>query len=166
MGFSQGREKVAQLFRQFTGPVPPCPCPVRNCRPGPWRRGCTWSAGRVWIATDAATGISLRAHQRLTLLFRWDGQKLHCFHIHISNPYEEMKEGGRGLPTPDGPAVLLYLQEQIEAQKQQIAQQTALLERLSFEDSLTGTFNRNKYNQLLERGWDHHLASWGWPALT
>lgn len=159
--FSQGREKVAQLFRQFTGPVPPCTLSGEELQAWAVAPGVYLVAGRVWIATDAATGISLRAHQRLTLLFRWDGQKLHCFHIHISNPYEEMKEGDVGFPLQMARQSCLYLQEQIEAQKQQIAQQTALLERLSFEDSLTGTFNRNKYNQLLERGWDHHLAQLG-----
>ncbi|HIW94018.1 MAG TPA: GGDEF domain-containing protein [Candidatus Flavonifractor merdipullorum] len=43
-----------------------------------------------------------------------------------------------------------YLQEQIEAQKRQIAAQTATLQRMSFEDALTGVYNRNKFNQVVD----------------
>ena len=159
--FSQGREKVAQLFRQFTGQVPPCTLSGEELQAWAVAPGVYLVAGRVWIATDAATGISLRAHQRLTLLFRWDGQKLHCFHIHISNPYEEMQEGDVGFPLQMARQSCLYLEEQIALQKEKIARQTAQLERLSYHDGLTGAFNRNKYNQLLEQHWDQSLSSLG-----
>lgn len=122
---------------------------------------CHLPAGRVWIATDASTGISLRVHQRVTLLFRWDGAQLRCFHIHISNPYEEMQEGDVGFPLQMARQSCLYLEEQIALQKEKIARQTAQLERLSYHDGLTGAFNRNKYNQLLEQHWDQSLSSLG-----
>ena len=115
----------------------------------------------MWIATDASTGISLRVHQRVTLLFRWDGAQLRCFHIHISNPYEEMQEGDVGFPLQMARQSCLYLEEQIALQKEKIARQTAQLERLSYHDGLTGAFNRNKYNQLLEQHWDQSLSSLG-----
>ena len=41
-GFSQGREKVAQLFRQFTGPVPPCPLSGEELQAWAVAPGCTW----------------------------------------------------------------------------------------------------------------------------
>lgn len=158
---SHGRDQVAGLFRQFPCQVPPCTLSEEEFQVRPVAPDVYLVTGRVWIATDAATGISLRAHQRFTLLFRWDGAQLHCLHIHISNPYEEMQEGDVGFPFQMARQSYLYLQEQIEAQKQQIAQQTALLERLSYQDGLTGAYNRNKYNQLLEQGWDRHLAQLG-----
>ena len=159
--YAHGREQVAARFRQFTGQVPPCTLSDEDFQAWMAAPGVYLAAGRVWIATDAATGISLRVHQRVTLLFRWDGEQLRCFHIHISNPYEEMKEGDVGFPLQMARQSCLYLQEQIDLQKEKIARQTALLERLSYHDGLTGVFNRNKYNQLLEQQWDQSLASLG-----
>lgn len=46
-----------------------------------------------------------------------------------------------------------YLQEQIEKQKEQIRDQTAMLLRMSYEDSLTGVYNRNKFNEIMEPDW-------------
>lgn len=39
-----------------------------------------------------------------------------------------------------------YLHKCIDEHKSKIEEQTRLLEKLSFEDSLTGLFNRNKFN--------------------
>ena len=41
----------------------------------------------------------------------------------------------------------LVFAETLEIQKQLLEKQTSALKRLSFEDSLTGLFNRNKFNQ-------------------
>ena len=114
--YAQGREAVAARFRQFAGLVPPCTLSEEEFQalmPAP---GVYLAAGRVWIATDASTGISLRVHQRVTLLFRWDGAQLRCFHIHISTPYEEMQEGDVGFPLRMARQSCLYLEEQIALQ--------------------------------------------------
>lgn len=104
----------------------------------------------MWIATAPSTGISLRVHQRVTTVFRQTEQDLRCCHIHISNPYEEMVDDDVGFPVKLARQSYQYLQEQIEAQKRQIAAQTATLQRMSFEDALTGVYNRNKFNQVVD----------------
>lgn len=107
-------------------------------------------AGRLWIATDPATGIALRVHQRFTLVFRWTDTGPTCCHIHISNPYSEMTEEDVGFPLKMARQSYQYLQEQIADQKKQLEEQTLLLRRLSYEDTLTGLYNRNKFNQILQ----------------
>lgn len=163
--YASGRDKVAEIFRQFAGKVPRCnltglESQVMQVGPDVWL-----FSGRVWISTDSSTQISLRAHQRITFLFRRRGEEMLCCHIHVSNPYEDMKAEDLGFPLQMAQQSSLYLQEQIELQKQKIAQQTALLERLSFEDSLTGVYNRNRYNQLLDTDWDRQADQLGIACL-
>ena len=145
-----GREVVADIFRQFAGQVPRCNLSGENLRvlalaPQVWL-----CCGRLWIATDASTGIGLRAHQRVSLIFRRRGGRLLCCHIHISNPYQEMREGDVGFPAQVARQSYLYMQEMLDAQRRQIEEQTALLERMSYEDSLTGLYNRNKFSQMAQ----------------
>ena len=78
--------------------------------------------GRLWIATDASTQISLRVHQRITTAFRWRDGQPRCCHIHISNPYSEMAEDDVGFPTKMAQQSYQYLQERIKAQREQIRQ--------------------------------------------
>ena len=145
-----GKAAVAEIFRKFVGQVPRCNVSDEEYHAiciAPDAYVCT---GRMWIATDPSTQISLRVHQRITTVFRWvDGQP-RCCHIHISNPYAEMSQEDVGFPTKMAQQSYQYLQEQIEAQKRQIAAQTAILQRMSYEDTLTGLYNRNRFNQLLE----------------
>ena len=145
-----GKAAVAETFRRFAGQVPRCNISDEEYHAiciAPDAYVCT---GRMWIATDPSTQISLRVHQRITTVFRWvDGQP-RCCHVHISNPYTEMSREDVGFPTKMAQQSYQYLQEQIEAQKRQIAAQTAILQRMSFEDTLTGLYNRNRFNQLLE----------------
>ena len=54
-----------------------------------------------------------------------------------------------------------YLQEQIEAQKRQLAAETAVLQRMSFEDTLTGLHNRNKFNQVIQEKMNGHAEQIG-----
>lgn len=44
------------------------------------------------------------------------------------------------------------LREQLAAQKKRIEAQTLLLQQISFKDSLTGMYNRNKFSQDLREG--------------
>lgn len=159
--YAVGTQTVTGIFRQFAGMVPKCVISdehydVMQVAPGVYV--CT---GRVWISTDPSTQICLRVHQRITTVSRVVDGRLRCCHIHISNPYEEMMEGDVGFPTQMANQSFQYLQEQIEAQKKQIAAQTELLQRLSFEDSLTGVYNRNKFMQLFSPHTDLQPAQLG-----
>lgn len=147
--FAVGRETVSSIFRKFVGLVPKCNITdevyhVIQITPESYL-----CSGRMWITTDTSTQISLRVHQRITTVFRWTDDHPRCCHIHISNPYEEMTEEEIGFPTKMAQQSLQYLKEQIAAQKVQIEKQTAILRRLSYEDALTGLYNRNKFNQVL-----------------
>lgn len=148
--FAAGRDGVADIFRTFSGQVPRCVISDEEYRAIPVAPDTYLCAGRMWIATDASTRIALRVHQRITTIFRWvDGRPL-CCHIHVSNPYAEMSEEDVGFPTKMARQSFQYLQEQIQAQRRQIRQQTAALRRMSYEDSLTGVYNRNRFNLLTE----------------
>ena len=55
-----------------------------------------------------------------------------------------------GFPTQMGQHTYEYLHQCIDEYKKTIKEQTEILKRLSFEDSLTGLFNRNKFNLTME----------------
>ena len=144
--YAAGRETVAGIFRQFQGQVPKCHISGEEYQAIPLGPEVCLCTGRMWIATDASTPISLRVHQRITTIYRWVDGAPFCCHIHISNPYREMVEEDMGFPTAMARASYLYLQEQLAAQ-------TALLQRMSYEDSLTGRYTRNKCTEVLARDW-------------
>ncbi len=154
-------ETTANTFRQFAGKVPLCNISDEHydvLLVAPDVFLCT---GRLWIATDPSTNIYLRVHQRITALFRWTETGFRCHHIHISNPYSEMVESDIGFPTKFSRETYTYLQEQIDSQKKNIEHQTNILRRMSFEDSLTGLCNRNKFNQILDSWQDEHSSPLG-----
>lgn len=145
--YATGTETVAGILRQFTGRVPKCNLwdeqyDVMEIVPDVYL--CT---GRLWVATDPSTNMYLRVHQRIATIFRWAHERMYCCHIHISNPYSEMHEEDVGFPTQMGEQSCQYMQESIEKHKKQLEAETRMLERMSFEDLLTGLFNRNKYHQ-------------------
>lgn len=145
--YAVGRETVTNIFRQFQGGIPKCNISdeeydVIEITPEVFL--CT---GRMWITTDPSTNMYLRVHQRITAAFRWIGDSARCCHIHISNPYMEMSSNEIGFPSQMGQQSYEYLQQCILEQKKQIHEQTAMLKRMSYEDSLTGLYNRNKFDQ-------------------
>lgn len=144
-----GGAHVASIFRNFSHKLPACHISEEEYRVQTIAPGAYLCSGRMWIATDAATLISLRVHQRISALFRLADGRLRCCHVHISNPYDDM-HGDVGFPVKMAQQSYQYLQEQLEIQKQHIAAQTALLEKLSYEDSLTGLYNRNKFNAVMD----------------
>ena len=144
--YTVGTEAVSDIFRKFAGMVPKCSIwdeeyHVIDVSPDVYI--CT---GRAWIATDPSTNIYLCVHQRITAVFHWIDGTPYCCHIHISNPYSEMTQQDIGFPTQIGQHTYEYLHKCIEEHKSNIEEQTKLLEKLSFEDLLTGLFNRNKFN--------------------
>ena len=148
--YEVGTEKISGIFRQFVGMVPKCNIwneeyHVIDISPDVYI--CT---GRAWIATDPSTSIYLCVHQRITAVFRWADGTPRCCHIHISNPYSEMTQEDVGFPTQMGQHTYEYLHQCIDEYKRKIKEQTEILKRLSFEDSLTGLFNRNKFNHAMQ----------------
>ena len=144
--YNVGTETIAGIFRQFVNMIPKCNIwdeeyDVVDVSPDVYV-----CSGRAWIATDPSANIYLRVHQRITAVFRWEDHTSRCCHIHISNPYSEMTQQDVGFPAPMGRYTYEYLQKCIDEYKAKIEEQTKLLEKLRFEDSLTGLFNRNKFN--------------------
>lgn len=150
--YAAGRETVAGIFRQFAGQVPRCNISGEEYDVLPLAPGVWLCSGRLWVETDASTGICLRVHQRFTMVFRQAGGRLRCCHIHISNPYGEMTEEDVGFPTGMARQSYQYLLEQMEKQRRQIEAQTDQLRRMSYEDSLTGVYNRNKFHEVMNAG--------------
>lgn len=148
--YAVGKQKVTDIFRQFAGMVPRCMISQEEFDVIDITPEVSICSGRLWIQTDPSVNMYLRVHQRTTVVYRWEGDEPRCCHIHISNPYSEMMEGDVGFPTQMGNQSYEYPQECINKQKKQIEAYTALLERLSFKDLLTGVFNRNKFENLVE----------------
>lgn len=147
--YAVGAQTVADIFRQFQGEIPKCNLSDEEYEVSQITSDVYLCSGRVWIATDPSTGICLRVHQRFTFVFRFSGDEARCCHIHISNPYAEMTPDDIGFPIKMAQLSYEYFQEQISIQKRQIEEQASNLLRMSFEDSLTGLFNRNKFNLML-----------------
>lgn len=159
--FAVGTEKVSKIFRQFTGLIPKCNITEEEYEVMEIVPDVYLCVGRVWIVTDPSTNIYLRVHQRITTVFRWIGDHARCCHIHISNPYEDMAEEDIGFPTKIGHQSYLYLQECVAEQKKKIEEQNVLLKKLSFEDSQTGLFNRNKFNDTIDNFDNNNITSLG-----
>lgn len=149
--WAAGGDTVREIFRQFAGQVPKCTVREEEFKALQIAENAYLCTGRMWIETDASTQISLRVHQRITTVFRVVDGRLRCCHLHISNPYGEMADEDVGFPTRMAEQSYRYLQEQVEAQKQRLADQTEQLRRMSYEDRLTGLHNQNKFNEMRGR---------------
>lgn len=148
--YAVGAENAVAVFRQFAGKVPRCLVTDEHYDAIRIADGVWICTGQYWVQTDPSTEIFLRVHQRITAVFKTAGDdSFRCSHIHISNPYSEMTESDVGFPTQMANHTREYLREQIAAQKKLIDKQTQLLIRLSFRDTMTGLYNRNKFNQVL-----------------
>lgn len=143
--YAMEAETVIGIFRQFAGQVPKCNISEEQYHVLQIAPDAYLCSGRMWIATDPSTQISLRVHQRITMIFRRSNGIFRCCHIHISNPYTEMTEEDVGFPHKMAQQSYQYLQEQIDQQKKQIESQSAALQQMIYEDFLTGVYNRNKF---------------------
>ena len=148
--YATGTDNISGIFRQFAGMVPKCNIWNEEYHVIDISPDVFICSGRAWIATDPSTGIYLRAHQRITAVFRWADDAPRCCHIHISNSYSEMTQEDVGFPTQIGQYTYEYLNQCIEEYKRKIKEQTEILKKLSFEDSLTGLYNRNKFNHTMQ----------------
>lgn len=163
--YSVGTETISGIFRQFVNKVPKCNIWDEEYNVVDASPDVYICSGRAWIATDPSTNIYLCAHQRITAVFRWVDGSPRCCHIHISNPYSEMTQQDVGFPTQVGQYTYEYLHKCIDEHKRKIEEQTKLLEKLSFEDSLTGLFNRNKFNLDMQDFEKRRLSRLGVAAI-
>ena len=147
--FAAEPHKVMELFRSMKGVVPKCRLSQERYHVLPLSPDIYLCSAVYWLETDPSTKMFLRVHQRLTLVFRYMEDRPWCCHLHVSNSYSEMAEGEVGFPAKMGQLSYQYLQEQIDAQSARIQSQTAILKRVLLRDSLTGMYNRHKFNQVL-----------------
>ena len=128
--YAVGTRRVTEIFRQFKGKVPPCRISGEEYNVQPISQEVFLCTGRLWITTDPSSHMCLRVHQRISALFRWEGQGPRCCHLHISNPYSAMSDGEVGFPSKIGQQSYEYLQECIAAQNSLIEAQAAELESI------------------------------------
>lgn len=128
--YAVGPRRVAEIFRQFKGKIPPCRISGEEYDVQPVSQEIYLCTGRLWITTDPSSHMCLRVHQRISALFRWEGQGPRCCHLHISNPYTAMSDGEIGFPSKIGQQSYEYLQECIAAQNILINAQAAELESI------------------------------------
>lgn len=159
--YAVGTEAVSGVFRKFADMIPKCSISDEEYDVMELSPDVSLCSGRMWIATDTSTDRCLRIHQRVTVVYRWVGGRPRCCHIHSSNPYSERTQQDVGFPAQMGQHTYEYLQEYITEQEKQIEAQTEILRRMSFEDSLTGLFNRNKFNQIIQDYKKHPLSRLG-----
>ena len=150
--YAAGTEAVKAIFRQFVGKVPRCNITDEHYDAITIAPGVFLCTGRLWIATDPSTNVYLRVHQRVAMAYRTVEGELRCCHIHISNPCIEMVEGDVGFPTRVARQTYDYLQQCVEEQKRQIAEQTAELR--SIYDTVSCGIIR-----LVRKGGVYHLLT-------
>lgn len=154
-------EAVAKVFRDFAGMIPRCNISDEEYEVMAVTPEIFVCTGRMWISTDPSVNMFLKVHQRITTVFRWQSEEPKCCHIHISNPYFEMQEQEVGFPAAMGKHSYEYLQKCIDEQKRKIEKQTEELRRMSFEDSLTGLYNRYKFNEKIKECQEKQIAQLG-----
>lgn len=122
-----GREACTKQFLNYGGVIPKCMIwdeeydvivPVEDVYV---------VMGRMWIATDPNTEMYLKAHQRVTFVFRDTDEGLRCSHIHCSNPYQELLEGEL-FPDKIGRQSYEYVQERLLALEEEKKQQNRQME--------------------------------------
>ena len=134
-------DAIVETLRQFTGKVPPCLISQEHYDVLRLSEDVYLCTGMLYVSTDPGTNLYIRVHQRVTMIFRWEDGEPKCCHIHLSNPYEEMHADDVGFPTATSRETRRFMLEEL-------GRKTMQLERLSYEDMLTGLYNRNKFNQL------------------
>ena len=128
--YAVGHEKAANIFRQFSENVIKYNITDEEynvIEAAPDVYVCT---GRAWLTTDSSAQTYLQVHQRITAVFCWRQDKPFCCHIHISNPYIKMSPDDIHFPAGLACQSYQYMQQYIEAQKQQIEAQTAELDSI------------------------------------
>ena len=123
--FSVDREAVLSLFRRFPGQVPRCSITDEDFHATAIAPDVYMVAGRFWVATDPASGVYIRFHQRISTCVRWREGKARICMLHLSIPYGEMTKDDVGFPTAMAQETRAYMQQQLEEQKCLLAEATA-----------------------------------------
>lgn len=147
--YAVGTKTVSAIFQQFAGLIPQCNIwdeeyDVIDISPDVYL-----CSGRAWIAPLPSSNMYLCVHQRITAVFRWANSTPRCCHVHISNPYTEMAQQEVGFPLQMGQHTYEYLHRCINEEKKKLKEEIEVLQRMSFEDLLTGLFNQNKFHQTM-----------------
>lgn len=145
--YAIGKDKVAELFRQFIPHIMKCNITEEEYEVLSLGGDVFVCTGRMWITTDSSTDVYLQTHQRITAVFRFIGQKASCCHIHISNPYMEMTKDDIGFPTATAHQTKEYMKKVFREQQEINKAREEKLLRISYEDSMTGVYNRNRFNK-------------------
>lgn len=122
-----GGDEVKEIFTSFSGKVPRCILAEEHYDVLEVVPDVCICTGSMLITTDPAENIYLQARQRITAVFRWAGDKAHCCHLHVSNPYTDMDKDEIGFPRKIARQSHEYMRQCIEEQKRQLDAQTAEL---------------------------------------
>ncbi len=125
--YAVGREQVASFFRQFKGAIAKCTVAEEDYDVIEGAQNLFICTGRMWIATDPATGMYLKVHQRMTFVFRWADAEPECIHLHCSNPYMELLENEQ-FPDGIGRQSYEYVQESLRQLESEMKQKNHQLE--------------------------------------
>lgn len=133
--YAVGKKQVEQAFGYFKGVIPKCNITGEEYYAEDIGQGLYLVTGRMWISTAPKVGMILKVHQRVTFLFRDMEGGLQCFHIHCSNPYQELVEGEQ-FPQKIGKQSYEYMQELLLDLKEEVKQQKRQIDVIM--DSISG----------------------------
>ena len=122
-----GRGACIQAFRQMKGGIARCNITGEEYDAIEISEGVYIVTGRMWIATDPATHMYLKVHQRVSFVFQDTDGGLRCASIHCSNPYQEMLEG-EIFPEKIGRQSYDYVQERMAELEEEMRQKNRQLE--------------------------------------
>ena len=114
--YGVGHDHVKRIFEDMDGKVPRCEISDERYDAIRLADDIYIVSGMMWIQTDSSTNVFVRVHQRITAAIRWVDGQARCAHIHISNPYQEMKAGDAGFPSQLARQSYQYMQEQLQHQ--------------------------------------------------
>lgn len=103
-------------------------------------------SGSMRITKENMLGTCLQIQQRVTGVFRFDGERAICCHMHLSNPYMETEENEAELPFKVSPQIYEYFRRLLEKQKRHFQKREEELLQSCYEDSLTRVYNRNRFD--------------------
>lgn len=89
---AKGREAVASCFREGSKELMPCVMSDEHYESGELGEGHCWCQGDSMVRLVSEKRTYLEAHQRVTFLFRREGESFKTLHIHHSLSYPEVSD--------------------------------------------------------------------------
>lgn len=124
--YAAGYEEAVRFFRRFHNAIPQCHITGEEYNVIEAAPDMFVCSGRMWIETDTDARMLVKVHQRVTFVFRWEGDRPLCIHIHCSNPYMEMVEDEL-FPDKIGKQSYDYVQEHIHRLEEEMKQRNRQL---------------------------------------